>query len=154
MKWFNSHENISYFQDPKNRRFLRVLFMYSFRCFGHKNITSSHKNTLEFTKDKDIGKIAHCIIGVNADFSLDKLKEAIKDKEKIRITIEADNIKDKIDCIPNKDFGDNREIVIRISDFVSERTLGIRADKASKDIKKELKEKLTNPNQEITIKIE
>jgi len=127
--------------------------MYSFKCYGHKNISSTHKNTLEFTKDKDIGKIADCIIGVNADFSLDRIKEVIKDKERIRIAIEADSIKDEINCIANKDFNDNGEIVIRISGFISERTLGIRADKASKDIKKELKEKLKDPNQEITINI-
>ena len=27
---------------------------YSFNCYGHKNITSKHKTTIEFTKDEDL----------------------------------------------------------------------------------------------------
>ena len=72
---------------------------------------------------------------------------------RLNLIIEADGIKDEINCISNKNFNDDREIVIRISEFTSERTLGIRADKVSKDIKKELREKLTDPKQEITVKI-
>jgi len=127
--------------------------MYSFHCFGHKNITSSHKNTFEFTKDKDIGKIAHCIIGVDADFDLRKLKEEIKDKERLKIVICADNIKEEINCIHNIDFDDEKEIVFRISDFLSKRTLGIRCDKASRDFSKEFKEKLKDPKKLIIVNI-
>jgi hypothetical protein len=127
--------------------------MYPFKCCGHKNITSSHKNTLEFTKDKEISKIAHCIIGVNADFDLKKLKETIKNKTNLKITIQANNLKEEINCITNKEFSDNKEIVIRRSDFISKRTLGIRCDKTSIDLNKELKEKIKDPEQEIIIKI-
>jgi hypothetical protein len=127
--------------------------MYSFTCFGHRNISSSHRNTLEFTKDKDIGKIAHCIIGVNADFSLEKIKKEISDKDKLTITIQAGDIKEKIECLPNRDFDDEREIVIRISEFSSKRTLGIRCDKASSNLGSALKEKLKDPKQEITVTI-
>jgi hypothetical protein len=127
--------------------------MYSFRCFGHKNITSSHKNTLEFTKDTDIGKIAHCIIGVNADFSLEKIKEEMGNKEKLTITIRAGDIKEDIVCLANRDFDDEKEIVIRKSEFSSKRTLGMRCDKASSDLNSKLKDKLRNPEQEIIITI-
>jgi hypothetical protein len=127
--------------------------MYSFKCFGHRNISSSHKNTLEFTKDKDIGRIAHCIIGVNADFSLEKIKKEISSKDKLTITIQAADIKEKIECLPNKDFDDEREIVIRKSEFSSKRTLGIRCDKASSGLSRLLKEKLKDPGQEIIVTI-
>lgn len=127
--------------------------MYSFKCFGHENITSSHKNTFEFTKHKDIGKLAHCIIGIKADFSVKDIKKIVRNKDKLKIIIKVDDLKEEINCISNKDFSDSEEIVIRKSDFLSKRTLGIRCDKASSDLKKEFKEKLKNPNQEIKIKI-
>lgn len=127
--------------------------MYSFKCYGHKNITSSHNNTLEFTKDKDIGKIAHCIIGVNSEFSLEKIKEEISNKEKLTVTVQADDVKEEIVCLVNTDFDDEKEIVIRKSEFNSKRTLGIRCDKASSDLSSKLKDKFKNPEQEIIVTI-
>ena len=51
---------------------------YSFTCYGHENIKAKHKTTLEFTKDTEMGLKGDCIVGVNADFSLDKLKKLTK----------------------------------------------------------------------------
>ena len=51
---------------------------YSFTCYGHENIASKHKTTLEFTKDKELGLEGDCIVGVKADFSLLQLKKFIK----------------------------------------------------------------------------
>ena len=42
----------------------------------------------------------------------------------------------------NPDFNDNKEIVIRKGHFLSKRTLGIRADKSARDIKREIVELL------------
>ena len=50
---------------------------YSFTCYGHENITAKHKTTLEFTKDKDLSLKGDCIVGVNADFDINKIKELI-----------------------------------------------------------------------------
>jgi hypothetical protein len=122
--------------------------MYSFSCYGHKNITASHKTTLEFTKDKDIGRIAHCIIGVNADFSLEKIRKEISKKDSMLITICAKGLKEEIRCLTNKWFN-----VVRKSEFSSERTLGLRGDKASSDLSKELKNKLKDPTLRITVTI-
>ena len=125
--------------------------MYSFKCLGHRNISSSHSNTLEFTKDSNIGKIAHCIVGVSSNFSLEKIKKEIKNKKEINIEIRAGKAKDIVKCLANHNFCDNNEIVIRKSDFISERTLGIRCDKASSDLDKELKEAIKVQGAEITI---
>jgi len=57
---------------------------------GHVNITSCHKNTFEFTKDKEITKEGHCIVGVESTFDSNKLK---KIKGKLKITIKADEKK-------------------------------------------------------------
>jgi uncharacterized protein len=117
---------------------------YSFSCFGHSNITSKHKNTFEFTKDEEISLKADCIVGVKADYDIKELKIFLKGKDKIKIIMSVDDLKEEVNCIVNKEFNDEKEIVIRKSDFSSKRTLGIRADKASSDFSKEFVEKLEN----------
>ncbi len=124
---------------------------YSFIAYGHPNISARHKNTFEFTKDKEVTKAGDCIIGVNADFELESIRKFIKNKEKIRIIIKVDGISDEIDCKVNKEFNDNNEIVVRRSEFSSERTLGIRSEKACIDLNKELVEKLKHGETKISI---
>ena len=134
---------------------------YTFTCHGHENITARHKTTLEFTKDENLRLEGDCIIGVGADFSLEGIKKFITslgNNKKITITIKKLDYCNKgsnsndfnkkimknqkndgkiieiINCAINPDFNSDREIVIRKGDFISERTLGIKADKAAKDI--------------------
>jgi len=124
---------------------------YSFTCNGHQNITSKHKTTLEFTKDKEVNLEGDCIIGVSADFNLDSIKKFINEKPNKDITIIIQIIKsnkkiiEKIKAEINPDFNSEKEMVIRKTDFISERTLAIRADKAACDLSKELLSWLKNP---------
>ena len=48
------------------------------------------------------------------------------------------NIQDKIIAEINPDFSSNKEIVIRKTDFVSERTMGIKANKAAFELNRGL----------------
>lgn len=128
--------------------------MISFSSFGHKNITAKHKNTLEFTKEPNITLNGDCIIGVNSDFDLEKIKTYIKGKKTIKLTISLGNIKEQITFQTNPDFNDDNEIVIRKSNFSSKRTLGIYADKSCSDLSKELKDRLKDPSTKINITIE
>lgn len=118
--------------------------MISFTAYGHENVKATHKNTIEFTKDKELTPKGDCILGINSDFDLKKIKEFIKGNEKLECTITCDNISDKFEFIPNKNFNSKHEIVFRLGEFKSERTLGIRAGKAAKHIKRDLVEKLKN----------
>ena len=135
---------------------------YSFNCYGHENVTSKHKTTLEFTKDKDLSLQGDCIIGVKADYSLKELKNFIKNKIKdsinssnnkkpikIKIIIKINGYKEEINGYLNPDFNDSREIVIRKTDFVSSRTLVIDANKAACDIS--FKNKLKDPKNKIYV---
>ena len=116
--------------------------LYKFNAYGHPNIAGTHKTTLEFTKDKEVSLKGDCIIGVNADFELSKLKNFIKKSKnkKIEIRIEADSKKivEKIKVEINSGFCSNHELVIRKTDFISERTFGIRSNKASFDLNRAL----------------
>ncbi len=128
---------------------------YSFTAWGHENITGKHKRTLEFTKDNEVRIEGDCILGVSSNFSIydlkDVIKEAIENNKKIKMVIKVDDISDEVVFEPNPDFNDESEIVVRKGDFISERTLGVKADKACSDLKKELIEKLRDPKQELIV---
>jgi len=129
-------------------------------AYGHPNITAMHKTTFEITKASEIKKDADCIIGVKANKACKDLrqefKNALKDGRKIKITIEAEGISDKIIAYgsPALELSHPEDIVIRKSDFIDDRTLAILADKAACDLKRELVEKLKNPKTEIRITLE
>ncbi len=119
---------------------------------GHVNVLATHHSTLEFTKDTELTKRGDCILGVGADFSYEELLK-LKDKNEITITISVDNIKEIIKARLNKEFSDKHEIVIRKTGFLSDRTLGIKADKAAIDLSRELVKKLKDPNANALVEI-
>lgn len=130
---------------------------YSFTCYGHKNITSRHKTTLEFTKDKEMGLEGDCIVGIKADFSLLQLKKFIKTLNNNKITIIIETTKknnkliEKVNAEINPSFNSDKDIVIRKSDFIDERTFAIKADKAACDLNKDLIRNIANNKQRISI---
>ena len=131
---------------------------YSFTCFGHENTTARHKTTLEFTKEEHLGLEGDCIVGVKADFSLPQLKEFIKNLHSKKITIIIKTIKneiiEKINAEINPNFDDDKEMVIRKTDFISGRTLAIKADKAAFGLNRDLIEFLRKKENQITIILE
>ena len=126
---------------------------YKFYAYGHHNILATHKTTLEFTKDENISLRGDCIIGVNADFELNKLKRFIK---KIIITIKTSDkkIEEKIIAEINLNFSSGKELVIRKTDFVSERTFAIRANKAAYELKRPLIDFLKKGENKIAVIVE
>ena len=134
---------------------------YIFTCFGHENITSKHKTTLEFTKDKYLTLKGDCIVGIKSDYSLLELKKfikSLKNDKKIIIKIEILNndnkIIEKINAEVNPDFNSEKDIVIRKSDFIDNRTLAIKADKAACDLNMDFIENIKNNKRKIRIMIE
>lgn len=117
---------------------------YSFNCYGHENVTSKHKTTLEFTKDKNLTLNGDCIVGVNADFDLSGIKkfidDSIKNNKKIKIIIKnnENGMKEVVRAELNPGFDSDSEMVIRKSDFISKRTFAINADKSAFELNKEL----------------
>lgn len=135
--------------------------MYSFNCYGHENITARHKTTLEFTKDAEMRLEGDCIVGVNADFSLSQLKKFIKSlkgNNTVTITIETLNegnkIIEKINAEINPNFNSDREMVIRKTDFISERTFAIKANKAAFELNRDLMGFLKENSSELRIIVE
>jgi hypothetical protein len=127
---------------------------------GHPNILAIHPTTLMFTKDLHISQAGDCIVAVAtdkavADLSVQFRKELRKPNAKLTVTIEADGIKEQVTAsgCPKLCLCNNVDIVIRKSDYVCNCTLAICADKSSKDLSRELIEKLQNPNVKAKIEL-
>jgi uncharacterized protein len=126
--------------------------------FGHENVQATHHATVEFTKDSHLSRNGDCILVVAADKGLAELSAEFKDAlkkphAKLTIKIEADDITEEIQANGSAQLALShpQEMVIRKSDYASDRTLGIHADKAAKDVSRELVEKLKNPKQQAKI---
>jgi len=126
---------------------------YKFFCRGHRNIIGDHRTTLEFTKDKDLTIRGNCIIGINADFELEEIRKLLE-FDKLKITITVNGCSDEIICSINREFDDNNEIVIRMGKFISRRTLGICADKASRYLKREIIKNMKEPESIMEVNME
>jgi hypothetical protein len=126
--------------------------------FGHENVQATHHSTVEFTKDTHLSRNGDCILVVSADKGLADLSAEFKAVLKtphaeLTIKIEAGNISDEMHALGSSQLTltHPQEMVIRKSDYASNRTLGIHADKAAKDLSRELAEKLKNPKQQAKI---
>jgi len=126
--------------------------------FGHENVQAVHPSTVEFTKETHLSKEGDCILVVSADKGLTELspeiREALKNSQaKITIKIEVGNLCEEIHAhgAQHLSLTHPTEMVVRKSDYASDRTLGVHADKAAKDLSRELVNKLKNPQQKAKI---
>jgi hypothetical protein len=116
---------------------------------GHRNVKAYHKTTLEITKDNYLTPRGDCIIGIMSSKGAkdlnDNVKQLIqKDESYVYCVIQ---INDKIDIIHGRgssklSLTNPQKIIIRKSDFISDSTIMIKADKASKDIRRDLIDEL------------
>jgi uncharacterized protein len=127
-------------------------------AFGHENIQALHPTTLMFTKEKHLSYAGDCIVAVAADKALADLNQKFKDNlrkphAKLAIIIEVGGLTEQINASgsPNLILTHPTDIVIRKSTYISDRTLGIDADKSSNELSRELVKKLTNPKQKINV---
>jgi len=130
---------------------------------GHRNVQSTHKSTLEITKDDTLSKRGDCIIAVSADKVLADLSPQFKEtlrgeNSKITILIEAGDIAEKVNAYgnPRLILSHPTDMVVRKSSHICIRTLAIKADKAACDLSRELVERLKNREQikiTLTVKV-
>ena len=125
---------------------------YEIEFFGHENIRSNHKKTIEITKESHLTPRGDCIVGVNANSSCADLPEELKNKLKnsktnVHFLIKVGNIEFvlKGKGHPDLTLTHNEDIVLRKSDFTCPRTLSVKCDKASDLVPREMVSKLQNP---------
>lgn len=127
---------------------------------GHENVSSMHKSTFEITTDKEIGPTADCIIGVDSDLAIDDFSSEFKEKianrkTEIHVILDTENGHDEIIGYGHEKLTLTHptDIVCRTSDYTCNRTLMIKANKAAKDLSRDLIEDLKN-KKPMTVKIE
>lgn len=127
-------------------------------AFGHSLIESTHKTTFEVTMDEHLTERGDCIIAVKADRAARDLSEKFKDvarrpDAKITVIIEADGEREIVRAYgsPKLTFMHPKDIVVRKSSYICDRTVAIGADKAAYDLSRRLIEKLRNPDQRVRI---
>ena len=123
-------------------------------AYGHRNLKGTHKTTLEITKALNVTPKGDCIVAVNASKSLNDLNKSLRaiitqPSSSVTLALEVNEIMDEV-----KGFGDPRltlasleDIVCRKSNFVSERTLMVKADKAAVDLDRRIIEALKDPEE-------
>jgi hypothetical protein len=130
---------------------------------GHGNISATHRTTFEITREAGLSRTGNCIIGVSADKALDDLsldlKRNLRRKDaRIKISIKAGELAETTVAFgsPRLILAHPTDIVVRKSDYISNRTLAVKADKAACDLSRKLVERLRSPTQrvEITLTIE
>ena len=122
--------------------------------WGHQNISAKHLTTIEFTSSPDVSSRGDCIVACKVGFDAEELKKMAGAGKKLRITIKAEDFADVVECTPNPAFNDSSEIVLRMSSVSTHRTFGINANKGAGMLKRELVERLKNPEQIVKITIE
>jgi len=125
---------------------------------GHENILATHKTTFEITKEANLSKRGNCVITVSADKALDDLSlefkgNARKKDSKVTILIEAGKVAETVNASgdPSLILTHPSDIVVRKSNYICNRTLAIKADKAACDLSRTLVEKLRSPDQRVKI---
>ena len=112
---------------------------------GHPNVRATHSRTIEITKDNYLTKGGNCIVGINAN------KGCIDIHPKLRTLITKDNILINFKIIVGtlsfeiNGFGNSRltlsnphDIVIRTSNYISNRTASIKCNKAAIHIPRDM----------------
>ena len=122
--------------------------------FGHLNISAAHLTTMEFTSDKEISPRGDCLLACNVIFDLKTVQNFLKNVKRIKITISADLVSDYVECLPNQQFNDLHELVIRMSAVQTCRTFGFNATKGARMLSRELVQKLKDPKQQVVITFE
>lgn len=127
-------------------------------AYGHENIRATHETTFEITKESTLTKRGDCVIAVGATKGVKDLdsefKKAMKRQDaQITITIEASEIRELIKARGSTQllFTHPTDMVVRKSNYVCDRTMAIKANKAARDISRKLIQKMQNPDQKIKI---
>ncbi len=129
-------------------------------AYGHVNVQATHSSTFEITMDPNLSMKGDCIIGIKASHGAQHLDIQFGDvmrqpQTKILTYLSAGTITDQIHGFgsPHFTLTSPTSLVWRTSDYVDNRTVAIRCNKAAKNLNRRLIESLQNPETELQITI-
>ena len=133
---------------------------FEIKFSGHENIRSTHRKTIEITKESELTLRGDCIIGINASSSCFDLPISLKEKlqnpkSKVQFSIKVEEHEFVVEGRGHEDLTltHTKDIVIRKSDFISSRTLAVKCDKASDLLPREMVTLLQDPKAKGTFTI-
>jgi hypothetical protein len=116
-------------------------------------VTSAHPTTIEVTTEDHLTPRGDCIVGVGSSSGCAQLDEKVKEglrrkgsRVTVRLVVGSHAFRVKAEGDPRLELSDPSDIVIRRSDFVSDRTLAVHADAAARDIPREMVRLLRDPS--------
>jgi len=116
---------------------------------GHPNIRAEHPTTLEVTRDEFLTPRGDCIVGVAGSKGASGIDECVKrvlreGGKLVAVILVEGGLFDYVVAEGSSlmTFSESRKIIIRRSTYVDGSTVGIRADKAAKDLRRDVVEAL------------
>lgn len=117
------------------------MFKVTFYARGDPLITGTHRTTIEITKDAVKSLRGDCVVAARSELALQDLPEDFKRAAraigaKIGLIIEVDGLCEEVwgRGHPSLPFRSDKEMVVRKSGYICERTLMIYANKAAADL--------------------
>ena len=130
----------------------------NFEARGHENILALHSSTLEITRSIRLAKRGTCVVGVGATMALSELDEEFKSlirnrRSKVSLTLSVDGLEERIigRGDPRLVLRHPEDIVVRRSQYVCDRTLCVKADKAACDLSRKMISLLRCPRQRMLV---
>jgi hypothetical protein len=136
-----------------------MILREKFIAKGHENIKATHRSTIEITKEEHVTPRGDCIIAVSSEKALTDLDPMLKDKIRsgwyVATIFKSDDIIDHVigRGDPRLTLRDPVRIIIRKSDFIDDKTLMIRSDKAAIDLDRRLVSRLKDRKSILEIEI-
>lgn len=138
---------------------VKVYESISFR--GHPMVRSAHPTTIEITTEDYLTENGDCIIGVAASKGCEQLNERVKEGLRtkdspvtIRLVVGDMTFEVKAKGDPRLELSHPHDMVIRKSDFISDRTLAVHADAAARNLPRDMVRALKDPRTEGRLEIE
>ena len=138
----NRETTLARFRTVKERVFFK----------GHPMVRALHPTTIEITMEEHLTENGDCIIGVSASSGCAQLGEALKSALRtegslvtIRLLVGSEAFSVAAEGLPGLKLTDPRDIVIRKSRFLSDRTLAVGANAAAKDLPRSMVQALRDP---------
>ncbi len=120
---------------------------------GHPMVRASHPTTIEITTEEYLTESGDCIVGVRAAKGCAQLHEGVKrglrtkdSQVTIRIVVGSQSFEVHARGDPRLGLTHPHDMVIRKSEFVSDRTLAVGADSAARNMPREMVRLLKDPS--------
>jgi len=115
-------------------------------------VSALHPTTIEITTEESLTVRGDCIVGVRASKGCAQIGEAVKSRIRspsstvlLRFIVGPETFEVRAEGDPRLTLSHPHEIVVRKSEFVSDRTIAVRADAAAKDIPRRMVARLQDP---------